>query len=138
MALFGKPKYTIVRLKKKVMPDGLWTKCEECSETLYNKTIEENFKVCPKCGYHNSLDFEQRIALLIDDGTFKEFDAHLRTEDPLEFKGPKTYRQKLQADQEATGLFDAVITGAGSFDHQVDGGGRRRIGQPRPVRSIRP
>ena len=49
MALFGRPKYTIVRLKKKEMPDGLWTKCEACSETLYNKTIEENFKVCPKC-----------------------------------------------------------------------------------------
>ena len=42
MALFGKPKYTIVRIKKKEIPDGLWTKCEECLETLYNKTLEEN------------------------------------------------------------------------------------------------
>jgi len=48
MALFGKPKYTIVRVKKKEIPDGLWTKCEECSSVLYNKTLEENFNSLKK------------------------------------------------------------------------------------------
>ena len=42
MPLFGKPKYTIQRTKKREIPEGLWTKCEECSEALYNKTLEEN------------------------------------------------------------------------------------------------
>ncbi|MBM3243544.1 MAG: acetyl-CoA carboxylase carboxyltransferase subunit beta [Candidatus Omnitrophica bacterium] len=118
MALFGKPKYTIVRLRKKEIPDGLWTKCEACSETLYNKTIEENFKVCPKCGYHFSLGAYERIEMLLDKGTFEEYDKDMASADPLEFKGPKTYKDKLAADQKATGLKDAVISGEGSLDNK--------------------
>ncbi|MGA2775545.1 MAG: acetyl-CoA carboxylase, carboxyltransferase subunit beta [Candidatus Omnitrophota bacterium] len=113
MALFGKPKYTIVRLKKKDIPEGLWTKCDECSETLFNKTLDENFKVCPKCNHHFLLTAHERINLLIDEGTFTEFDKDMVSSDPLDFKGPKTYKDKLAQDQAATGLKDAVISGQG-------------------------
>ncbi|MDP3042300.1 MAG: acetyl-CoA carboxylase, carboxyltransferase subunit beta [Candidatus Omnitrophota bacterium] len=116
MALFGKPKYTIVRLKKKEIPDGLWTKCEECSETLYNKTLEENFRVCPKCNYHFGLTAYERINLLLDKDTFVEFDKDMVSADPLDFKGPKTYKDKLKQDQEITGLKDAVISGEGKIN----------------------
>ncbi|MDD5196606.1 MAG: acetyl-CoA carboxylase, carboxyltransferase subunit beta [Candidatus Omnitrophota bacterium] len=118
MALFGKPKYTIVRVKKKEMPDGLWTKCGECSETLYNKAIEENLKVCPKCGYHFSLSAYERIAMLLDEDTFREYDADMLSADPLDFKGPKTYKDKLAQDQQITGLKDAVVSGEGLLDAQ--------------------
>ncbi len=118
MALFGRPKYTIVRLKKKEMPNGLWTKCEACSETLYNKTIEENFKVCPKCGYHFSLGAYERINMLIDKDTFQEYDKEMLSADPLDFRGPKTYKDKLAADQASTGLRDAVISGEGLLDNK--------------------
>ena len=117
MALFGKPKYTIVRLKKKEMPDGLWTKCEECSETLYNKTIEENLKICPKCGYHFSIGAYERINMLLDKDSFRELDKDILSADPLNFKGPKTYKDKLSADQLSTGLNDAVISGEGLLDN---------------------
>jgi len=113
MALFGKPKYTIVRLKKKEIPDGLWTKCSGCQETLYNKTLEENFKVCPKCNYHFVLTAYERINISFDKDTFIEFDKDMVSLDPLDFKGPKTYKEKLAQDQEATGLKDAVISGVG-------------------------
>jgi acetyl-CoA carboxylase carboxyl transferase subunit beta len=116
MALFGKPKYTIVRLKKKEIPDGLWTKCEECSETLYNKTLEENLRVCPKCNYHFGLTAYERISLLFDKDTFTEFDKDMVSADPLDFKGPKTYKDKLKQDQEVTGLKDAVISGEGKIN----------------------
>ncbi len=116
MALFGRPKYTIVRLKKKEMPDGLWLKCEACSETLYSKTIEENYKVCPKCGYHFSLGAYERIKMLVDNDTFKEYDKDMLSADPLDFKGPKTYKDKLSADQATTGLKDAVVSGEGLLD----------------------
>jgi acetyl-CoA carboxylase carboxyl transferase subunit beta len=118
MALFGRPKYTIVRLKKKEMPNGLWTKCEACSETLYNKTIEENLKVCPKCGYHFSLGAYERINMLIDKDMFQEYDKDMLSADPLDFKGPKTYKDKLAADQASTGLKDAVISGEGFLDNK--------------------
>ena len=116
MALFGKPKYTIVRLKKKEIPNGLWTKCEECAETLYNKTLEENSRVCPKCNYHFSLTAHERINLLFDKDTFSEFDKDMISADPLDFKGPKTYKDKIKQDQEVTGLKDAVISGEGKMN----------------------
>jgi acetyl-CoA carboxylase carboxyl transferase subunit beta len=116
MALFGKPKYTIVRLKKKDIPDGLWTKCEGCSETLYNKTLEENLKVCPKCNYHFVLGAYERISMLLDKDTFQEYDKDMLPADPLDFKGPKTYKEKLAADQNITGLKDAVVSGEGLLD----------------------
>ncbi|MBI1953512.1 MAG: acetyl-CoA carboxylase carboxyltransferase subunit beta [Candidatus Omnitrophica bacterium] len=121
MALFGKPKYTVVRVKKREMPEGLWTKCEDCSEIIYNKVLEENLKVCPKCQYHFTLGAHERIQQIVDSGTFQEFDAQLRSVDPLEFKGPKTYRQKLQLDQAATGLSEAAVMGEGKID------GRRSV-----------
>ena len=118
MALFGKPKYTIVRLKKKEIPDGLWTKCELCSQTLFNKTLEENSRVCPKCNYHFTLGAYERIGLLLDKDSFQEYDKEMLSLDPLDFKGPKTYIEKLAADRNATGLADAIVSGEGKIDQR--------------------
>ena len=116
MAIFGKPKFTIVRVKKREIPDGLWTKCEECGQPIYNKTLEENFNVCPKCNYHFTLGARERLRLLIDEGTFSEYDMDMKTVDPLEFKGQKSYKDKLKADQEGTGLTEAAVTGEGDIN----------------------
>ena len=113
MSLFGKEKYTLVKVKRKDIPGGLWSKCSGCQTPTYNKVLAENFNVCPKCGHHFSLTAPERIKLLIDKGTFVERDMDLVSVDPLEFKGPKTYKEKLESDQKATGLSDAVITGSG-------------------------
>ncbi len=118
MALFGKPKYTIVRLKKKEIPEGLWTKCESCSEALYNKTLEENLRVCPKCNYHFVLGAYERINTLLDKDTFQEYDKDMLPRDPLEFKGPKTYMEKITQDQLATGLKEAAVSGEGLLDNK--------------------
>lgn len=117
MAIFGKPKYTIVKVaKRRDMPDGLWTKCEDCGEIIYNKALEEGFRVCPKCDYHFTLPAPARIKMLIDEGTFEEYDIEMKSADPLQFQGPKSYKEKLKQDQEATGLNEAVITGGGKIE----------------------
>jgi acetyl-CoA carboxylase carboxyl transferase subunit beta len=109
-----KPKYTIVKVaKKNNIPGDLWSKCEDCGELVYNKKLDENMKVCPKCNFHFSMTAPERIKLLIDEGTFKEMDADMEALDPLEFSGPKTYKEKVKKDREVTGLKDAVITGEG-------------------------
>lgn len=113
MALFGKPKYTIVRLKKKEMPDGVWTKCDGCSAVLYNKNLEENLKVCPKCDHHFILGAYERINLLLDHNSFQESDPDMISCDPLDFKGPKTYKDKLSEAQKVTGLKEAAVYGQG-------------------------
>ena len=115
MVLFGRKKYTLVKVKKKDIPAGLWSKCPECDTPTYNKELLNTFNVCPKCGFHLPLTAKQRIDLFMDQGTFRERDAGLTSVDPLEFRGPKTYKEKIEADQRATGLRDAVITGNGKI-----------------------
>ena len=115
--MFGKPKYTIVKVaKKKDIPEGLWTKCEDCGEIIYNKALEENMKVCPKCDYHFVLTAQERIEALLDPGSFEERDSGLQSMDPLLFKGPRSYEEKLKQDQTATGLNEACLSGRGAID----------------------
>jgi acetyl-CoA carboxylase carboxyl transferase subunit beta len=113
MPLFGKPKYTIVKIRKKEIPEGLWAKCQECGQPIYKKSLEENLKVCPKCQYHFTMTAQERVDMIVDAETFKEFAAGLSTLDPLEFKGVKSYKQKMAEDQKATSLKEAVLTGIG-------------------------
>ena len=97
--MFGKPKYTIVKIKKKEMPGGLCTKCNGCGQIMFNKQLKENMGICHKCDYHFVLGAKERIEFLLDSGTFKEFDGNFVSKDLSGFKGPKTYVQKLEQDQ---------------------------------------
>lgn len=117
MAIWNKPKYTLIRIvRKKEIPDGLWTKCPSCGEIIFKKKLEENLKVCPKCDYHFTLSAEERINMLVDPQSFEEMDRFLVSPDPLQFEGPKPYKQKLKEEQEKTKMLDAVITGKGSIN----------------------
>jgi acetyl-CoA carboxylase carboxyl transferase subunit beta len=111
--MFGKPKYTIVKLKKKDMPGGLCTKCTGCGQIIFTKQLTENMNVCPKCDHHFVLTARQRVEMLIDKDSFEEFDPNMSSKDIIGFKGPKTYLQKIKQDQKNTGILDAVITGQG-------------------------
>lgn len=116
MAIFGKPKYTVVKVsKKKDIPSGLWVKCYECGEIIYNKKLEENLKVCPKCDYHFAVTAQDRIRILLDEDSFSEHDADMVSKDPLVFAGTKSYKSKIKKDQDATGLKEAAITGEGKI-----------------------
>lgn len=118
MPLFPrKPKYTIVKIaKKRDIPQDLWTKCDDCGELIYNKKLDENMRVCPKCNFHFTLGAYERVKLTLDEGSFKEADAGMESLDPLNFEGSSTYKQKLKKDQESTGLKDAGVTGEGTIN----------------------
>jgi len=109
MKLFNKP----LRLKprKKNIPDGLWSKCPKCQTAIFNKILEENYKVCPKCDNHFSLTCWERLGQIVDKDTFTEHKAQLQSQDPLSFNGPKSYKQKLVMDKKSTGLSEAAIVG---------------------------
>lgn len=94
------------------LPDGLWTKCPECSEILFKKELEKNLFVCNKCGHHYVLGAWDRIQITVDDGTFAEMDANILSADPLGF--PK-YGAQLDKFKEAAGLPDAIVTGKGEI-----------------------
>ncbi|HND53578.1 MAG TPA: acetyl-CoA carboxylase carboxyl transferase subunit beta, partial [Pirellulaceae bacterium] len=98
---------------KRGVPEGLWQKCPGCRNAIYKKEAEQLLGVCPKCGYHFYVTAAERIRQVLDEGTFEEWDAHLRPADPLEFKDQKAYRDRLVAEQKRTGLTDAALTGGG-------------------------
>jgi acetyl-CoA carboxylase carboxyl transferase subunit beta len=114
MALFGKAKYTFVKLvKKKDIPHGLWTKCPDCGELVFNKALKDNLRVCQKCNYHFTLTAQERISLLLDRGSFKELEFRLEPTDPLDFEGPRSYKEKLIEEKKKTHLSDACLVGEG-------------------------
>ena len=116
MAIFGKPKYSTVNVKKRDIPRGLWTKCPNTGEMVYNKDLEKNLMVVPNSGYHFPLPAHKRIASLVDKGTFQEKDQKLTSKDPLKFKGVAAYSQKLKDNKEKTGLTDAIVSGVGEMN----------------------
>lgn len=115
MALFGKPKYSTVRLKKKDIPEGLWKKCPQTGDIVYIRDLEQNLMVVPKSGYHFPMAADQRIVSLVDEGSWQQFDDELVSVDVLGFKGVAAYRDKLEENRKKTGYTDAVLCGLGNI-----------------------
>ena len=103
------------------IPDDLWVKCPKCGELLYSKELRQNARVCPKCAYHFRLRARERIFLLADDGTFREWDTELRPEDPLHFvDGSGSYPKKVASSTHKAREPEALITGRISIGgHEV-------------------
>jgi acetyl-CoA carboxylase carboxyl transferase subunit beta len=99
--------------EKRGVPSGLWLRCEDCGAMIYRKESEQIFNVCPECDFHMYLGAKGRIASVLDEGTFEEWDAGLTPVDPLEFQDKKKYAERLVGEQDRTGLKDAVLTGSG-------------------------
>lgn len=112
MAIFSKPKYSTISIKKRDIPKGVWTRCPVSGEMIYNRDLENNFMVVPKSGYHFSLSADKRIELLCDDGTFHELWTDIETVDALGFQGDVSYADKLEKSRAKTGMRDAVIAGS--------------------------
>ena len=95
--------------------EGIWNKCDGCTEVIYKADLEKNWNVCPNCGHHELLPVRRRFDLLLDPGTFQELDADLTPQDPLGFTDAKKYKDRLKSTLKATGLRDAFISGVGSI-----------------------
>lgn len=95
------------------IPEGLWVRCPGCGESIYRKELEKNLSICPKCRYHNYVSAWERIAQLLDDGTFEAQDEHVLPSDPLRFSDKKSYADRLTSEQARTGLTDAALCGTG-------------------------
>ncbi len=113
MGIFSKRTVSDLGEKKKDMPEGLWTKCPSCGESLYEQTLAKNLRVCTHCGHHFTLNSAERIASLVDEGSFTEMDASLDSVDALGFKD---YIKKVKVYQEKTGLTEAVVTGRATME----------------------
>ena len=116
MAIFSRPKYSTISVKKKDIPEGMWTRCPLTGEAVYTKDLEENFMVVPRSGYHFQLPAWKRIELLCDSGTFHEMFTNLKTADPLEFNKGIPYLEEIKKNQKKTGLDEAVVCGSAKLN----------------------
>ncbi len=97
----------------------MFRKCPGCGELVYVKEWEDNAKVCPKCNYHDRLSVQERVDVLIDAGSWQEYDADLAPDDPLHFISPKdAYNEKIAGIQSSLGRLDAAMSGIGSIEQQ--------------------
>jgi acetyl-CoA carboxylase carboxyl transferase subunit beta len=102
--------------KNTATPTGLWKKCTSCGEILQTQKLEANLNVCPYCDHHYRISAEERIQLLVDKGSFREFASELETTNPLQFKDKATYNERLNRAYTKTGKKDGTVVGRGKID----------------------
>ncbi|MCX6135033.1 MAG: acetyl-CoA carboxylase, carboxyltransferase subunit beta [Ignavibacteriales bacterium] len=101
---------------KKDIPDGQWTKCDGCGEIIHKKQLEQNFFTCSKCSYHFRIGSKEYFEILLDQKSFKEMDAKMRSVDALNFVDTKRYVDRLKDSTRKSGLNDAVRTGTAQIN----------------------
>ncbi|MDH3252548.1 MAG: acetyl-CoA carboxylase, carboxyltransferase subunit beta [Ignavibacteria bacterium] len=119
MAWFKRSKENIAsETQRRELPDGLWTKCDQCGEMLHKTELAINFYTCAKCNRHFRIGSKEYVALLVDEKTFKEYDRKLRSADPLKFSDTKRYKDRIPEAIKKTNLFDALRWGTGKIEGQ--------------------
>ena len=117
MAWFKKTRKPIESTEKPSrVPEGLWVKCPGCTQIIYNKDLDKNQQVCPKCAHHFRISATERLRGLFDDGKWTEHFQGLASNDPLKFTDTKPYRHRLKDTIAKTGMHDAVIVATGQLD----------------------
>jgi acetyl-CoA carboxylase carboxyl transferase subunit beta len=101
--------------RRQEYPQDLWTRCPDCQEMLYNKTLDKGQRVCSRCGHHFRLGVQARLALLLDRDSFAEQDSGLESVDMLAFVDQKPYTERLEAARAKTGSRDAAVWGTGTI-----------------------
>lgn len=103
-------------VKKKGVPEGIWSKCTACEAVLYHAELERNFFVCPKCDHHMRITARQRLDFFLDEGDREEIGMHILPEDRLKFRDSKKYKDRLSAAQKETGETEALVAMHGKIN----------------------
>ncbi|HYG76979.1 MAG TPA: acetyl-CoA carboxylase, carboxyltransferase subunit beta [Planctomycetota bacterium] len=105
-------------IARRVQTEGVFKKCDSCGESVTVMALRRNLDVCPNCEHHVQIGAMRRIELTLDPGSFIELFGHLEALDPLEFKGKRSYLERVRDAQRKTGLKDAVVCGEGKIQGQ--------------------
>jgi acetyl-CoA carboxylase carboxyl transferase subunit beta len=131
---------------RRVVPEGLWSKCPACNGVLYRAELERNLEVCPKCGHHMRVGARARLDGFLDPQPREELGAALEPIDHLKFKDQKKYRDRLAQAQKDTGEKDALVVLKGqlkgmplvaaAFEFRFMGGSMASVVGERFVRGV--
>jgi acetyl-CoA carboxylase carboxyl transferase subunit beta len=95
-----------------------WTKCPSCDAFVYHKRLKRNLGVCPECNYHFRLPVRERLAQLLDEGSFEDLSGNIEPVDPLAFADSKPYSQRLADAQKKTGNREGALYGTAAIGEQ--------------------
>ena len=101
------------RLVKPEVPEGLMRKCNQCGKAIIAEEAENGYYICPKCGGYFHVPAWNRLEMILDEGSFEEWDSEMPLQNPMEYRG---YPEKLASVKAKTGLNEAVVTGKGSIN----------------------
>lgn len=119
MSWFKRSKENIAtETQKREMPDGMWTKCDQCGEIIHKTELEQNMYTCGKCNAHFRIGSMEYLSVLLDPDSFKEYDRKMRSVDPLGFSDTKRYRDRIAEAIKKSGLYDAVRWGTGTINRK--------------------
>ncbi len=102
--------------QRKEFPEGMWEKCGHCGEILHRTELETNLYTCAKCNAHFRIGSREYIDILLDPGSFKEYDRKMRSGDPLKFSDSKRYKDRINEAIKKTNLYDAARWGTGLIE----------------------
>lgn len=105
-------KKMIENYHRQQLTEGLFQKCEACNRIVYTEDVIEHNHICPSCGHYFRIAPMERLAMVLDPGSFLEWDTDLQTQNPLNFPD---YEKKVSTMQQNTGLSEAVVTGKGTI-----------------------
>ena len=94
---------------RRTVPEGVWSKCDECSAVLYRAELERNLEVCPKCFHHMRIGARARIDLFLDPEPRVEIGGEIKPVDKLKFRDSKKYKDRLSQAQKQTKEDDALV-----------------------------
>ncbi len=94
---------------KGTVPEGLWVKCDSCSNVLYHAELDRAQDVCIKCGHHMLITARKRLERLLDAGDQEEIGASVEPVDMLKFKDSKRYKDRLAQATKDSGEKDALV-----------------------------
>jgi acetyl-CoA carboxylase carboxyl transferase subunit beta len=100
---------------RKIVPEGLWSKCESCEAVLYRADLEKNLYVCPKCSHHKRVSARERLDWLLDLEGRYEIGAEILPIDTLKFKDSRRYTERLDEARTETSEEDALVVMQGSI-----------------------
>ncbi len=104
---------------KRTVPRGIWSKCANCGQTIYQRDILDNLHVCPECDHHFSPTPDDWVAYILDRDSWRQTNSNLASDDPLKFIGHKSYQESLKAAMTATDGHEGIMTGTGRLAARV-------------------
>lgn len=103
-------------VRKRNVPEGLWTKCESCQSVLYRAELERTLEVCPKCSAHHPITARARLNHFLDPEPRHEIGAEVGPIDPLKFKDSRKYTDRIKEAQSETEEKDALVVMRGQLE----------------------